>query len=196
MRSTSAALLIALMTATGMAGAAPYSSGAILAGPEQPNPAPDRQSQAQTKSGSTGVTQEGKTAHSASSSSIPYQGDLPAGHPQVPPAATSGSSAASSASETGADEDVTGTAATDASSERRAVPMDCLPSSVDCPVVESSDPSNVITTDSLPIGSTGERDGPISGSGYPSSPGVGGMGSGATGSPTGPRPGPMTGIGR
>lgn len=161
MRSSSAALalLIALTTATGMAGAAPYSSGAILAGPEQVNPAP-------------------------------------AGHPQIPPAATSGSSAASSASETGADEDVTGTAATDASSERRAVPMDCLPSSVDCPVVESSGPSGVITTDSLPIGSTGERDGPISGSGYPSSPGVGGMGSGATGSPTGPRPGPTTGIGR
>lgn len=72
---------------------------------------------------------------------------------------------------------------------------ECRPSSVNCPVGDSSG-SSVITTDSLPIGSTGDRGNTISESDYPTSVGSGSMGSGATGSPAGPAPGPTNGIGR
>ncbi|WP_334186348.1 hypothetical protein [Noviherbaspirillum sp.] len=75
------------------------------------------------------------------------------------------------------------------------VAMECLPSAVNCPVIDPSGRS-VVTTDSLPIGSTGEFDGTISESKYPTSVGYGSMGSGLTGSPTGPAPGPVNGMGR
>lgn len=78
------------------------------------------------------------------------------------------------------------------------VPMECRTASVHCPVNNSSGPS-VTSTDSLPLGSTTgiERGagGPVE-SQYPTSPGSGSMGSGATGAPTGPAPGPTIGIGR
>lgn len=80
-------------------------------------------------------------------------------------------------------------------SGRTGVTMECRPSAVDCPVTESSG-SSVVTTDSLPLGSIPERDDTISESRYPTSPGSGTMGSGVTGSPTGPGPGPTNGIGR
>lgn len=72
---------------------------------------------------------------------------------------------------------------------------ECRPSSVNCPVGDSSG-SSVITTDSMPIGSAGDRGKTISESDYPTSVGSGSMGSGATGSPAGPAPGPTNGIGR
>jgi hypothetical protein len=78
---------------------------------------------------------------------------------------------------------------------RTGVTMECRPSAVDCPVTESSG-SSVITTDSQPIGSIPERDDTISESRYPTSPGSGRLGSGATGSPAGPGAGPTNGIGR
>lgn len=83
--------------------------------------------------------------------------------------------------------------------KERSVPTgtlaECRPSSVNCPVGDSSG-SSVITTDSMPIGSAGERGKTISESDYPTSVGSGSMGSGATGSPAGPAPGPTIGIGR
>ncbi|WP_151635075.1 hypothetical protein [Noviherbaspirillum aerium] len=74
-------------------------------------------------------------------------------------------------------------------------PAECRPSSVNCPV-DGSSGSSVITTDSMPIGTSGDRDRTISESDYPTSVGSGSMGSGATGSPAGPAPGPTNGIGR
>lgn len=81
------------------------------------------------------------------------------------------------------------------SSGDRGTMAECRPSSVNCPVGDSSG-SSVISTDSQPIGSTGDRDKTISESGYPTSVGSGSLGSGATGAPTGPDPGPTIGIGR
>ncbi|WP_420473728.1 hypothetical protein [Noviherbaspirillum sp. ST9] len=78
---------------------------------------------------------------------------------------------------------------------RIGLEMECRPSSVHCPVTDSSG-SSVITTDSLPIGSAPDKDSTITESQYPTSPGSGSMGSGVTGSPTGPAPGPTNGIGR
>lgn len=78
---------------------------------------------------------------------------------------------------------------------RTGVIMECRPSATDCPVTESSG-SSVTTTDSLPIGSTPERDDTISESQYPTSPGLGTLGSGSTGAPADPGPGPTIGIGR
>lgn len=77
----------------------------------------------------------------------------------------------------------------------RGIEMECRPSAVDCPVTDSSG-SSVISTDSQPIGSAPERDDTISESQYPTSPGSGRLGSGATGAPAGPGPGPTIGIGR
>lgn len=74
-------------------------------------------------------------------------------------------------------------------------PAECRPSSVNCPV-DGSSGSSVITTDSMPIGTSGDRDRTISESDYPTSVGSGSMGSGATGSPAGPAAGPAIGIGR
>lgn len=93
-------------------------------------------------------------------------------------------------------------------SSREGLMMDCLPSAVNCPVTESSGASgtqgssessgsSVTTTDDLPIGSTGDRKGKtVSESQYPTSPGSGSTGSGVTGTPVGPDPGPTFGIGR
>lgn len=83
-----------------------------------------------------------------------------------------------------------------ATSGGTAVQAECRPASDDCPVHEDKD---VTTTDSLPLGSTIRRseDGQTIGeSDYPTSPGSGSAGSGITGTPTGPAPGPATGIGR
>lgn len=77
-----------------------------------------------------------------------------------------------------------------------AVLMRCRPSSVNCPVASPSG-SGAITTDAMPAGSQrGKLGGPIGESRYPTSPGSGSMGSGRTGAPTGPDPGPELGIGR
>jgi hypothetical protein len=78
----------------------------------------------------------------------------------------------------------------------RGIEMECRPSSVNCPVTESSG-SSVTTTDALPLGSAPPADDTVTESKYPTSPGSGSMGSGLTGSPVGPgHPGPTTGIGR
>lgn len=77
----------------------------------------------------------------------------------------------------------------------------CRTASVHCPVTDQnqSSGSSVISTDSLPIGSATEIErgagGPTE-SQYPTSQGSGSMGSGSTGAPTGPDPGPTIGIGR
>jgi hypothetical protein len=85
---------------------------------------------------------------------------------------------------------------TNAGSAARGMTMECRQSSVNCPVTNSSG-SDVTSTDALPPGSsTGKLGGMIEESRYPTSPGSGSMGSGATGSPTGPSPGPVNGIGR
>lgn len=81
------------------------------------------------------------------------------------------------------------------------VTAECGPTSVHCPIAEPnhSRGSSVISTDSLPIGSAGSIErgagGPTE-SQYPTTQGSGSMGSGVTGSTTGPAPGPTNGIGR
>lgn len=76
-------------------------------------------------------------------------------------------------------------------------PAECRPASEDCPVQTSDE--GVTSTDSLPLGSTVRRDegGPtIDESDYPTSTGSGSVGSGVTGVPAGPDPGPTIGTGR
>lgn len=80
----------------------------------------------------------------------------------------------------------------------RGMAFECRPSATDCPVDQSSG-SSVTTTDSLPLGSTlehGSQGATVGESSYPTSPGTGNLGSGSTGAPPGPRPGPALGQGR
>lgn len=109
----------------------------------------------------------------------------------VPDSGASGESGSSGAGQaSGSNNDASNNA--DANT---GVTMECRPSSADCPVTESSG-SSVTTTDSQPLGSAPPKGGAISGSQYPTSPGSGSLGSGSTGAPAGPAPGPTLGIGR
>lgn len=98
---------------------------------------------------------------------------------------------------TSAGAQVTGTGA--AGSGAEGLVVECRPSAPDCPVTEG-EPGRVVTTDDLPLGSAQSGAASAGGSGdrsaYPTSPGHGRMGSGATGAPTGPSREPALGIGR
>lgn len=109
--------------------------------------------------------------------------------------ASPASEGASHSSQAGGRHENTDTAGGQERSMTTGTLAECRPSSVNCPAADSSG-SSVITTDSMPIGSTGDRGKTISESDYPTSVGSGSMGSGVTGSPVGPAPGPTNGIGR
>ncbi|GAB3551711.1 hypothetical protein GCM10027343_36320 [Noviherbaspirillum agri] len=113
----------------------------------------------------------------------------------VPESGASGASGSSGADQaSGRDNDAANAAAND-SGANTGITMKCRPSSVGCPVTDSSG-SSVTSTDSQPLGSIPPRDDTISESQYPTSPGSGSLGSGSTGSPAGRPTGPTNGIGR
>lgn len=116
---------------------------------------------------------EGKPALIAAS--VTPAGPAQGGGSAAPPATRDGSSGAGASGDSG-------------------ISAECRPSSMHCPVTGSS--GSVTTTDSLPLGSAPARDRTITESQYPTSPGSGSVGSGTTGVPAGPAPGPVLGIGR
>jgi hypothetical protein len=108
------------------------------------------------------------------------------------------SSQPDAASATGSTPAVAPEAATAGTSGNSEIRAECRPASDDCPP-ENTDGDGVTTTDSLPLGSTMRRDdggSTVEESDYPTSPGSGNAGSGVTGVPSGPAPGPAMGIGR